>query len=964
MIKALEKSLQSGYIDRSILSDRELLPQFLVNDKMAGVKILTTIDSELKRCDEFWFSVAFLTKGGLATLKNTFSELEKKGIKGKILVSQYLNFTQPEALRELLRFTNIELKIAIHGNFHSKGYLFKKGNFYNLIIGSSNLTDKALCSNKEWNLKISATENSHIISAAFNEFDEEFKRAKVVDESFITKYNIAYLLQKQSLKKLNEKFEESQLISPNTMQQIALQNILSLRNEGCKKALLISATGTGKTYLSAFDVKTFYPDKFLFIVHRENIAKAAMKSYQKIFNGTKSMGLYTGNIKEIECDFLFSTVQTISKVAHLKQFRPDYFDYIVIDESHRAGANTYQSILNYFTPKFLLGMTATPERTDDLDIFQLFDYNIAYEIRLHQALEEEMLSPFHYYGVTDISVDGELLKEKSDFKLLTAPERINHIIEKANFYGCDDGKVRGLVFCSAVDECRELSMAFNSKGYNTIALTGSSTELERAVAIERLESDANTIDYIFTVDIFNEGIDIPKVNQVIMLRPTQSAIIFIQQLGRGLRKAEGKEYLTVIDFIGNYNNNYLVPIALYGDKSYNKDTIRNLMTSGSNLIPGCSTINFDKISRDKIFQAIDSANLQLKKDLINDYKLLKSKLGRTPMMIDFVNHSSRDPQLYVSYARSYYNFLKSIQEPFTNTLTDIQVKLLELFSSEINNSKRVEESILLNYLLAHNNISKSDFQNMIFDLYGYKISDETTNSIVNNLNFNFATENHNGQLLPLSVKYDLRILEERNEKFYLSNSMKSQIENPVFKAFLRDSTDYAISNYSGTFRKLDFENGFVLYRKYSRKDVFRILNWEKNPLAQNVGGYIISPDKTNCPIFVNYHKEDDISSTTKYEDHFLSNSEFAWMSKSNRTLSSNDVSTIKNQKNLRLPLFIKKSNDEGTEFYYMGEMTPVIESFEQSVMSDDNGKKVSVVKVRFLLNRPVKESLYHYLTNV
>jgi superfamily II DNA or RNA helicase len=227
---------------------------------------------------------------------------------------------------------------------------------------------------------------------------------------------------------------------------------------------LISATGTGKTFLSAFDVKKFKPSKFLFVVHRLNIAKAAMKSYKSIFRGLGiKMGIYSGSARDLEADFIFCTVQTISKDEHLKQFSKTYFDYIVIDETHRAGAESYKKIIEYYKPKFLLGMTATPERTDGLDIFKLFDYNIAYEIRLHRALEEDILSPFHYYGVTDISVNGEILEDNSDFNLLTSDERIDRIIEKIQLYGCDNGIVKGLIFCSTVQECNSLSKGFNSK---------------------------------------------------------------------------------------------------------------------------------------------------------------------------------------------------------------------------------------------------------------------------------------------------------------------------------------------------------------------------------------------------------------------------------------------------------------------------------------------------------------------
>ncbi len=471
------------------------------------------------------------------------------------------------------------------------------------------------------------------------------------------------------------------------------------------------------------------------------------------------------------------------------------------------------------------------------------------------------------------------------------------------------------------------------------------------------------LDYIFTVDIFNEGVDIPKVNQVIMLRPTASSIIFVQQLGRGLRKANDKEYLTVIDFIGNYNNNYLVPIALYGDTSYNKDTLRKLMLSGSSFIPGASTINFDKITHDKIFESIDKANLQLKKDLVKDYELLKFKIGGIPMMMDFVEHGSRDPQLYVNYSKSYFNFLLGQEESLQNKLSENEVKLLELFSNEIANTKRVEEVIILKKLIAGDILLKEDFKAIVFDKYGILIPDQTVESCIKNINFDFVTENYNRKLVSVSKIYDLSIVSYDNGIISFSDQFVDTLKNKTFLHFLSDMLDYSETIYDRIFDKGKYVDGFLLYQKYSRKDVFRILNWEQNPLAQNVGGYLINPQKTNCPIFVNYHKEEHISSTTKYEEGFVNNSEFEWMSKSRRKSDSKDVATIRNYRNcLRLPFFIKKSNGESNDFYYMGDVTPIDESFKEATLVDENNNNVSVVKVKYRMNHPVEDSIYDYIT--
>ncbi|MDB9744036.1 DUF3427 domain-containing protein [Fibrobacterales bacterium] len=959
----LTESIKTGFIDKGVISDELYQPTLLVNKKKPPQKVLSTIIEELLHCDEFYISVAFVTTSGIATLMNTLKHLEKIDVKGKIVVSQYLNFTQPEALRKLLKFSNIDLRIATKENSHSKGYLFKKLDYYNLIIGSSNLTASALSTNKEWNLKVSALFSSSIVEKIVDEFNVDFQNGTPVTDLFINAYSEIYNKQKILFKAYENVIIKPE-ISPNAMQEEALLSIKSLRENGAKKSLLISATGTGKTYLSAFDAKAFQSKKLLFVVHRLTIAKKSMETFQDIFGAEKTMGLYSGSQLELNKDFLFATIQTISKQTHLEKFDRKHFDYIIIDESHRSGAGSYKRLLNHFQPNFLLGMTATPERTDGEDIFSLFDHKIAYEIRLNRAMEENMLSNFHYYGVSDLTIDDFVHEDTRDFSFLSSKERVDNIIKHARSYGCDNGITRGLVFCSKNDEAKALSDKFNKNGFRSLSLSGKSSEAERSNAINLLESDnlAVKLDYIFTVDIFNEGIDIPKVNQIIMVRPTDSAIIFVQQLGRGLRKVDGKGYLTVIDFIGNYNNNYLIPIALYGDTSYNKDALRRAISSGSRLIPGSSTINFDPITKERIFASIDSANMKTLTDLKNDYFLLKYKIGTTPMMMDFIEHGSRDPFLYIEYSKSLLNFTCKVDKEFVSSIPQESVKLLEIFSNEVNNSKRVEESIIFNELLVNETCSVLDLKMIIADRFHYTTSDQTIKSCLNNLNFNFIREKNSGQLLTLNEIYGLDLVTLTNDLFQLTTKFKVLLENKEFKKYLQDSVNYSINQFDKSYEHQNWRSGFSLYQKYSRKDVFRILNFETNPVAQNVGGYLVSPDSKNCPIFVNYHKDDDISESTKYEDEFINNTDFAWMSKSNRKLESNDVQSILGKRGtIRLPLFIKKSNDEGLDFYYMGDLKPKKNQAKQSLMNNDKGKQISVVKIIFALSSPVSDEMYRYL---
>lgn len=938
-------SLQTGYVDKTILSDITFQPELLVNQKNPPKKVLSTILHELENCNYFYISVAFVTTSGVATIINKLKELENRGIKGQILVSQYLNFTQPEALKRLLQFNNINLRISTTGNAHAKSYIFKNKEHYNLIVGSSNLTAQALSINKEWNIKVSALDESGIVEKVLNEFQSDFENGTPVTDEYILNYEEIYKSQLILNKRSNfEKTDKTRaLVTPNSMQVEALKNLKGLREKKQKKALLISATGTGKTYLSAFDAKAFDAKKLLFVVHRLTIAKDALNTFQNVFGFDKKMGLYSGEKRQLECDFVFSTIQTISKIEHLENFDKKNFDYIIIDETHRSGSDSYLRLINHFEPEFLLGMTATPERTDGNNIFQLFDYNIAYEIRLNRAMEEEMLSTFHYYGVTDLSIDDIEVENKSDFNQLISNERVNRIIEKANFYGSDNGITRGLIFCSRKNEAIELSTLFNLRGFRTVALTGDSSELERSEAINKLESDniLEKLHYIFTVDIFNEGIDIPKINQIIMLRPTESAIIFIQQLGRGLRKIDGKGYLTVIDFIGNYENNYLIPIALYGDTSYNKDTLRKLITEGSRMFPGASTINFDEITKEKIFQSIDSANMQYFADLKKDYYLLKYKLGRIPMMMDFIENGSRDPFLYVNYSNSFYNFIVRVENDYESDLSIQQIKLLELFSKEINNSKRVEESFILNQLILNGELSISKFKNSIFNLYGYKPSQATIDSCIVNINFLFIRKNE-------------KIIFIKDNSFQFYSEFIENLKNIKFKNFLMDTINYSITIFENLFNRDYYKDGLILYNKYSRKDVCRLLNWEKD-LSSIVNGYKTKDLVTPC--FVTYHKSNEIESTINYNDYFINQSTFAWESRSNRKLDSSEIKGVISSE--RILLFIKKEDGEGTDFYFMGDATIIPDSIEQSYMSVS---KLPVVHFKFQLKQPVIDSIYNYIT--
>ena len=950
--------LEAGFIDYNIDKDERFLPKILTNNSEKKVKVLETLLYQMKNCDEFFFSVAFVTNSGVACMIDILNELKERNIKGKILASQYQNFTEPRALRRLLQFPNLELKIITADyNFHAKGYLFHKvadeekqtEDSYNLIIGSSNLTQTALTVNREWNVQLSSLENGALVKQMQEELEKAWDDATVVDDDWIDSYEAIYKEARSSRIGQRNRIIDLYKINPNKMQAEALKSLKELREEGKDKALLISATGTGKTFLSAFDVKIARPKRFLFIVHRNLIARTAKESYEKIIDKDIKTGIFSGSRKEIDQDYLFSTIQTLCKDENLHMFAPDHFDYIVVDEVHRAGAKTYQKVLDYFKPKFLLGMTATPERTDDGDIFKMFDYNIAYEIRLNQALSENMLVPFHYHGISELLVDGKVIDELSDFRLLVSEERVKHILKYADFYGCDEGRVKGLVFCSKIDEAKALAEKFCEYGKKAIALTGASSEEERSKAIERLESDElpvnEQLDYIFTVDIFNEGIDIPCINQIILLRPTESAIIFVQQLGRGLRKSQGKRYLEVIDFIGNYGNNYLLPIALFGNRSYNKEKVRREMHN--NHIPGASTVYFDDVSQKRIFEALNNGKIAQFREYKKSYELVKMQLGRVPMMMDFVRLGDKDPYLFVLKDGSYFHFKQHV-DLAESTMNDLHQRLLKFIGLEVANGKRLEEVFILKELLHKSSISFLDVISYMLQKYDLEVNVKSIIGAINVLKMGFF------KIADVNKYGNIEIVFENQGNISLTKEFSALLENEEFLAYFKDALDYAEYSFMETYDKKTYFGGLKLYENYSRKDVCRILNWEKDESA-TVYGYRVKYN--TCPMFVTYNKQDDISESTKYEDRFISRSMFSWMTRNRVTLESAEVEAIQRD-DVRKLLFVKKSDGEGTDFYYMGDVDT--HKCIQTTIDGKDGKKLSIVNVLYDMQQVVNDKIYSY----
>ncbi|RHU31884.1 DUF3427 domain-containing protein [Firmicutes bacterium TM09-10] len=980
VINELKSGLSAAYINGSSAANLAYKPAFVSNNPEEGKKVISSVEDELLCCEEFQISVAFITLGGVTPLLQTLKELEKKGVKGQILTTNYLNFSEPRALEKLNGLKNITLKMydveAAGNGFHTKGYIFKKEEIYRIIIGSSNMTSAALTVNKEWNTKLISTESGEIAEEIVYEFQNlwDCEYALPYDdfyEVYKERYNI--VKHQREIAKSEEILSlEKYRLKPNSMQERFIANLRKILERGEERALLISATGTGKTYASAFAMRELGFKRVLFLVHRVTLAKQAKNSFEKVFDKKVTMGLVGAGSYEYEKDYVFATVETLNRDTHLFQYQPNDFDCIILDEAHHSSNNIYTKVIHYFKPKLFLGMTATPDKREDnqegKNIYEIFHYQIAHEIRLQQAMEDNLLCPFHYFGISEIiSLDDRTLQAakltEEEFNQLTSDERVRHIIEQSEYYGYSGERVKGLIFCSRVKECEELSRKFNACGYRTVALSGKDSEEKRQEAFERLameETDATQemqpLDYIFSRDILNEGVDIVEVNQVIMLRPTQSPIVFIQQLGRGLRKAPGKEYVVILDFIGNYNNNFMIPVALSGDRSYNADVIRKYVISGNSTIPGASTVHFDEISKDKIFKSIDK--IKGMKTLIKEsYVSLKNRLGRVPLLYDFYENQEIDPLVIIREYKTYDAFMVAMeQDKYKNVLNEQEKLTLEYLSKTVLSGVRPDELVILSQLLHRDHIAVADFIKEYQNTYGIEISTSRVKEAVQVLQGHFVSKEAEYQ------KYcQIDILE--NDPAGMIKRLQSYTERLTHIPFytqVEDIIKVGIARYKEKYLPgLKSEDPFVLYEKYSRRDVSLLMNCGRDLSSIMYGMKRIENDVF---IFITYHKEESqdeknyVDGKPDYADAFEDNLIFKWDSQIGKGLDSSYMKDVLGAD--RKHLFVKKSDAE-TSFYYMGQFD-VLEA-RNAQKEDNRGRMQPITKVTMKMHHAVREDLLRYL---
>lgn len=860
---------------------------FIANN--TSISFLDKIKDSLNKCNKCLLSVSFIKKAGLVLFEKELENALKRGVGVKIITSTYQNFTDIASLEVFNKFKKLYSNFECHldlncfgdNGFHSKGYIFEYDNEVEFIVGSTNITRYAILKNIEWNVSLFRKNEDKLISNVLKEFNILWDATYELNEELIDKYKImlSYAIEKWDMDYFNPSITP---IKPNSMQRGALKELRRYRDLGVDKALVVAATGSGKTYLAAFDARNFSPNRLLYIVHRDTILNDALNTFKKVFGYEHTYGFYTGRKQDLDADFIFASSSMIAR--HLDEFNKDTFDYIIYDEVHHIMAENGQKIFTYFEPTFLLGLTATPERMDDKNVLVLFENNVPFELRLREAIINDLVVPFHYYAIRD-----EFADYSSNDKAVIAREiskniNVEFIRSQIELRREPNKKLKCLAFCSSIEHCKMMAQGFNGIGYNAIALTGSNNFGERIVAFKELQDDSKQLEIICTVDILNEGVDIPSVNMVLFLRPTESQTIFLQQLGRGLRKYPDKEYVTILDFIGNnYERSIQIALALgtlgkttYTEKAYLSEMVRTNFNSLN--IPGVE-IFFDELAKVDVINYINKQNFNKTDYLKKDYQNFKKymQVESYPLHVDYINSDIAPDLIRFMKSKingkknkSYYSFLKKINEDNIPIFTNEENELIDNIS-ELLPIVRCDEILILKSLLEFGCIDNNNILG-----YNSKITVNTLNHAIAML---------------------------KKEKILTSDN-KINIDNisENLKFYLEDLFEFALIKYEIDFG--DFDGIFKVMGNYYKEQIMRVLI--ENALMFMKGTKFDSDGTTY--IFVGLKKDSSKEERLNYKDKFLSSKVFQWESENNTTLENSIGKKLLNTKVVHL--FVRKMDEQ------------------------------------------------------
>ena len=957
--------------DKDIIGN---INELIINEKAKFRNFFIYLKQELLNCKKFYFIVSFIRYSGIQLLISTLDELEKQGIQGEIITSVYLNITDSKALRKLLSYKNIKVKIYNNSSesFHTKAYLFEKEKYHSVVIGSSNISQSALYSAEEWNVKLTDSSFFNIYGKSLNQFEKLWHSNEAIEltQDFIDEYE----KYKKSVNVQNTfdyrktKIEQENEFVPNSMQKRVLQKLKETRINGNKKGLVISATGTGKTYLAAMDIKQFFEInsntenklfkindkksktsniKFLFIAHREELLENAINVFSKILKIDKNeFGKIYGGLKEIDKSIIFASIQSLRNCYN--EFKPSVFDYVIVDEFHHSMSDSYLKTLSYFNPKFLLGLTATPKRMDGKDILSLCDYNVVDEIGIKEALEEDLIVPFHYFGVNDYTINYDNIpykngkyNEKILLENLLLNTRTDYIVEKINKFGFDGDELSAVAFCQNIEHAFFMKEEFSKKGYKSAVITANTSSNERSEILEKFKN--KKIEILCVVDILNEGIDIPTINLLLFLRPTMSSTIFIQQIGRGLRKAKNKDFVTIIDFIGNHKKDYLL-INYFSSEVDNKDTlftkkekiINEIKNQFSNIPKSCY-VELDRICQNRIIEKIEKINFSSKNILKEMYLDYKAEIGKSENEILKVSDFDTNIELFQELSLKLGSFYNA-QLQFENSEIK-QNKIFLLNSEETEFLAYLEKKLTIvepfTYLIVKYLIN-NDFINLeiIVDEYKnyFNIKDDFQKEYVINRIFTELVEdkilekNSKNRLFKISKKYN-KIFENKRENndeinLKLIDLDNSQNTNYNFKNRLEDLLYLGLSEFKKNNNLSIFnENILIPYKKYKRIEL-QILLDSKVPKGSWRAGYA-NTDKDIC-LFATIDKTHILQENLKYDNSLFADDIIQWISQPKTAHTSSVGKMFINHKKLgyNVHIFIRKfafmDGNKTNPFIYLG----------------------------------------------